>query len=259
MEAPDLKPGVRVLAEHPARTGPNGAALPVVLMHYVGAGKVVFHCTDETWRWRRRVGDVYFARYWVQTLRDLSRSALLDKDRKAELSVDREEYRRGDAVRLRVRFFDDRLAPLQDDGVVVVLEQEGGKRRRLGLRRDAPSAASSKVWRPTCRKESIALGLRRPRWKVRCGAAVRRRRAAGRTRPVGNGRRRPEVRGRSNARASSTPSRPPAACSTICPAAGRCGSNRCRRSRFGTPGSWPALFVSLLVAEWLLRKKVGMV
>lgn len=137
IEAPDLKPGVRVLAEHPTRTGPDGAKLPVILMHYVGAGKVVFHCTDETWRWRRRVGDLYFGRYWVQTIRYLSRSALLDKDRHAELTSDREQYRRGDPVGLRVRFFDERLAPPEDDGVVVMLEQQGGKRRRVTLRRDA--------------------------------------------------------------------------------------------------------------------------
>ncbi len=33
---------------------------------------VLFHTTDETWRWRRRVGDLYFARYWVQALRQLA-------------------------------------------------------------------------------------------------------------------------------------------------------------------------------------------
>ncbi len=136
IDAFDLKPGVRVLAEHPGRSGPDGVKAPVVMLHYVGAGKVVFHCTDETWRWRRRVGDFYFARYWIQTIRFLSRSALLDKDRHAELITDREKYRRGDAVQLRVRFFDDRLAPAVDDGVVIMLEQLGGKRRRISLGRD---------------------------------------------------------------------------------------------------------------------------
>ena len=47
-------------------------------MQYVGAGKVLFHATDETCRWRRRVGDVFFARYWVQTIRYLSRSKLAE-------------------------------------------------------------------------------------------------------------------------------------------------------------------------------------
>ena len=76
LELPELKPGVRVLAEHPTRVGPDGRHLPVFCLQYVGAGKVLFHATDETWRWRYRVGDRYFARYWVQTIRYLCRAKL---------------------------------------------------------------------------------------------------------------------------------------------------------------------------------------
>jgi hypothetical protein len=134
-EAPALKPGARVWAKHPVRLGPDGRRLPLIAMHYVGSGKVIFHATDETWRWRFRVGDVFFARYWVQTIRYLSRSKLLGKDRSAELTVDRREYRRGEPVRVRVRFLDDRQAPPEDDGVTVVIEHAGDKHRRLVLRR----------------------------------------------------------------------------------------------------------------------------
>lgn len=136
-EAPALKPGARVLAEHPSQLGGDGKHLPIFAMQYVGAGKVLFHATDETWRWRYLVGDVYFARYWVQTIRYLSRSKLLGKDRSAELVADRREYQRGESVRLRARFIDERLAPTEDDGVTVLLEREGDKRRRLALRRNA--------------------------------------------------------------------------------------------------------------------------
>ncbi len=134
-EAPVLKPGARVWAEHPVRMGADGRHLPIIAMHYAGSGKVVFHATDETWRWRFRVGDVFFARYWVQTIRYLSRSKLLGKDRSAELTVDRREYRRGEPVRVRVRFLDDRQAPPEDDGVTVVIEHMGDKNRRLVLHR----------------------------------------------------------------------------------------------------------------------------
>jgi hypothetical protein len=133
---PDLRPGVRVLAEHPTATA-GGRGLPIITLQFIGAGKVVFQMTDETYRWRFRVGDLYFARYWIQTIRYLSRSRLLGQSRAAELTTDRTEYRRGDPVRLRVRFFDDRLAPAQDDGVAVVLEQEGSQRKHLVLHRDA--------------------------------------------------------------------------------------------------------------------------
>ncbi len=137
LEASDLRHGARALAIDPTRTGSSGENLPVICMQFVGAGKVIFHATDESYRWsRHEAGEHYFARYWIQTIRYLSRSKLLDGSRLAELTSDREEYRRGQPVRLRVRFFDDRLAPAHDDGVTVVLEREGSKRRQITLHRD---------------------------------------------------------------------------------------------------------------------------
>jgi hypothetical protein len=134
---PDLRPGVRVLAEHPAARTDDNRALPIIALQFVGAGKVVFHATDETHRWRFRVGDVYFARYWIQTIRYLCRSRLLSGNRTAELTTDREQYRRGEVVQLRARFLDDRLAPAQDDGVTVVVQREGSERRSVTLRRNS--------------------------------------------------------------------------------------------------------------------------
>ena len=137
LEIGETKPAARVLAEHPSRIGLGGRKLPVFVLQYVGAGKVLFHATDETWRWRFRVGDVYFARYWVQSLRRLARSKLLGSERGVELTADRQTYRRGEPARFRVRFFDDRLAPADDDAVRVVVEQAGQKRRPITLRRSS--------------------------------------------------------------------------------------------------------------------------
>jgi hypothetical protein len=134
-EIPRLKPAVRVLAEHPSRTGEEGAKLPLVCLQYVGTGKVLFHAIDGTWRWRYRVGDLFFARYWIQTIRYLSRAKLLGKDRAAELTTDRREYRHGEPIKLRVRFYDERQAPAEDDGVTIMLEQQGGKNQRVSLER----------------------------------------------------------------------------------------------------------------------------
>jgi len=141
VEATRLKPAARVLAEHPLDTDPDGRPLPIIVMHYVGAGKVLFHATDETWRWRFRVGDMYFARYWVQTIRYLARSKLAGGERSAVLTTDRREYRRGEAVNLRVRFTDERMAPAEDDGVTVVLEHQGRQTRRIKLHRSTSGRA----------------------------------------------------------------------------------------------------------------------
>ena len=137
VETPDLKPGARVLAEHPSRTGHEGRKLPIITMQYVGAGKVLFHATDETWRWRWRTGDVFFARYWIQMIRYLSRPKLADSSRQVELSADRRKYRQGESVRLRATFADPTRAPAEEDGVTVVLEHRGHKTRRIKLHQNA--------------------------------------------------------------------------------------------------------------------------
>lgn len=133
-EAPELKPGAMVFVERPPR-GLDGARLPVIALQRYGAGKVLFHATDDVWRWRFRTGDTYYGRYWVQAIRYLSRSRLLGKDRGAELDTDRQDYQRGDTIHFRVRFFEDRLSPIENDGVTVMVERRGDVQRPVKLTR----------------------------------------------------------------------------------------------------------------------------
>jgi len=125
--------GARVWLEHPTRLGGDGRPLPLVTLQFVGAGKVLYQASDETYRWRFRVGDLYFSRYWIQTIRYLGRRRNADEDRLAELFSDRREYRRGESPHLRVRFADDRQAPTADDGVTLVIERQGQRVQTLQL------------------------------------------------------------------------------------------------------------------------------
>jgi hypothetical protein len=129
-----MRPGGIAFAVHPTEKS-SGGKLPVISMRRFGAGKVLFHATDDLWRWRFRVGDLYYGRYWVQAIRFLSRSRLLGRDRAAELTADRLTYEHGENVQLRVRFLDDRLAPTEDDGVTVMVERRGDVQRPIRLSR----------------------------------------------------------------------------------------------------------------------------
>jgi hypothetical protein len=139
VEAAELKPGARVLAEHPTKTGHDGRKLPLIVVEHVPPGRVIWHGMDETWRWRFRVGDALFARYWIQTIRSLAKSAVAGDTGPIQLTSNRREYERGETVQLRVRFFDERLAPRANEGVTVMLESEGQKRQSVTLTRDASS------------------------------------------------------------------------------------------------------------------------
>lgn len=137
--AEKLKPGARVLAVHPTEKGSGGQKLPVFVAYYVPPGKVLWNATDETYRWRFRTGDALYARYWGQAIRYLSRTKLLG-EKGVEVSADKLEYQRGEPVQLRVRFFDERLIPAEDNGVAVVIEGEGN-RYRVPLQRSSASRA----------------------------------------------------------------------------------------------------------------------
>ena len=134
VELVKLKPGARVFCEHPTRMGSTGR-LPVILMQQATAGKVLFHATDETWRWRFRTGDLYHGRYWIQAIRYLSRGRLIGKDRTAELTVDQSVYQRGQSATLRVKFVDEKFIPHETDGVSVIIERKGEGRQTAKLTR----------------------------------------------------------------------------------------------------------------------------
>ncbi len=135
-EAPNKKPTAIVLAEHPDVKGAEGP-LPLVLTQFVGAGRTMFSAIDGTWRWRMRVGDRYFGRYWIQTLRFLSRSKLLGQ-KQAELVTDRRRYQRGQPVRIRVYFPNPAVAPTNGE-VTVQVERKNQGPRKLTLK-SSPSA-----------------------------------------------------------------------------------------------------------------------
>ena len=124
------KPAAQVLANHPTARGADGKRAPLVVTQFFGAGRVLLHGIDSTYRWRRRVGDAYFARYWVQSLRTLARGKLQGATA-TELTSDRNQYEPGAAVRLRLRHRGDQLAT--DQPVELLLQSDRGPQRRVKL------------------------------------------------------------------------------------------------------------------------------
>jgi hypothetical protein len=180
VEARDIKPGALVYATHPTHTATRGK-VPVIVTQRFGNGKVMFHATDELWRWRFRTGDAFYGRYWVHVIRYLSRSKLLGKDAGAELSVDHKVYRTGETVNFRVRFADEKLAPTAADGVTVVVERSGGAQKKVPRSRGPRLPKTSKSVPASARRASCApiweSSVTRPRPRgARC---TRRRRPSG--------------------------------------------------------------------------------
>ncbi|MBD3674650.1 MAG: VWA domain-containing protein [Planctomycetaceae bacterium] len=97
---PELKSGaVTWLTTEPLGQGRPG--LPLLVEQRFGAGKVLFQATDELWRLRFLTQDKFYGRYWLQTLRYLTRSS--GSDQRGELSTDRRKYQRGEPVVIRLK------------------------------------------------------------------------------------------------------------------------------------------------------------
>ncbi|HWG43502.1 MAG TPA: VWA domain-containing protein [Gemmataceae bacterium] len=128
-----IKRAAEVLVVHPTKTrrgGKEGArpnkkqsALdghPLVVQQFVGAGRSMFLGFDETWRWNFREDQAHFNQFWIQMVRYLARSRL----GRIELRLDRQtSYRRGEPIKMTVRFPDDAPPPSPDLEVKVTVER----------------------------------------------------------------------------------------------------------------------------------------
>lgn len=117
------KRAAEVLATHPKvkiDDKEGGAKLPLVLQQFVGAGRCMFFGFGETWRWGYREDLGRFNQFWVQTVRYLSRSRL----GRIDLRLDRQtNYRRGEPIKVTVRFPDDAPPPPDNTEVKVMVER----------------------------------------------------------------------------------------------------------------------------------------
>jgi hypothetical protein len=153
---PELRPGATSLVDHPRESDTLGKPLSLISLQLMGAGKVIFQSSDESWRWARGdEGEQVYARYWQQMLRYLGRTRLLPDDRRVELQTDRGEYRVGEEVTVRLRYFDEPTAPAAGQLVAANVQRIAGNR--------AVGAASQTV---TFRRVANEPG----RWEAQIGA-----------------------------------------------------------------------------------------
>ena len=114
-----------MLATHPTlkaagKAGRDGEKHPLVLQQFSGSGRCMFFGLDETWRWNWRDDQAYYNQFWIQAVRYLARSRL----GKVELRLDRQTpYRRGEPIKVMVRFPDDEKPPADQTKVRVSVER----------------------------------------------------------------------------------------------------------------------------------------
>jgi hypothetical protein len=131
------KPAAEVLLvdPDPARESRFGK-MPVMAVQQYGLGQVMYVGTDNTWRWRKNVGDLYYTTIWGQIAQRVSLQRLLGGSKRTQLTTDRQNYTTGDRVSVYARLYSAGFEPVQEQSVrgFVGLKSDLGTRSEVTLR-----------------------------------------------------------------------------------------------------------------------------
>ena len=114
------KPGATVLAVHedPGEVVEPYGPRPMIAVQRYGGGNVLFAAADESHRWRD-VAEPIFDRFWVQTVRFLLEGRHSGKRRRFRIFLDREIAGLGDAVQITAQVYTESFAPFEAGSVEV--------------------------------------------------------------------------------------------------------------------------------------------
>jgi hypothetical protein len=131
------KPAAEVLIvdPDPARESRFGK-MPVMAVQQYGLGQVMYVGTDNTWRWRKNVGDLYYTTIWGQIAQRVSLQRLLGGSKRTQLTTDRQNYMTGDRVSVYARLYSAGFEPIQEPSVkgIYGLKTAQGTRGEVTLR-----------------------------------------------------------------------------------------------------------------------------
>ncbi|MGB6917054.1 MAG: hypothetical protein WBF96_00775 [Phycisphaerae bacterium] len=107
---------------------------PLLALHNVAAGRVLFLGFDSTWRLRYGVGDTYHHRLWGQILRWATANKLPAGTDFVRIGTDRTRYPTGQPVQVRAKILRIDYSPVQSDTVAVKILSPDGKTLRHPLK-----------------------------------------------------------------------------------------------------------------------------
>ncbi|MEJ0000111.1 MAG: hypothetical protein WDO13_13645 [Verrucomicrobiota bacterium] len=109
------RPGAQVLLADPTSFRANqDGPMPVIALQNYGLGQTLYVGTDETYRWRSKVGEKYYTKIWGQLIQALTAQHTVGASALTQLKTDRPNYFTGDKVKISGRMFQQGFTPLTD-------------------------------------------------------------------------------------------------------------------------------------------------
>jgi len=249
------KPAATVLVEHGnPELKREGRGMVLMAMQPVGAGRVIWQGTDESYRWRS-LFEAAYNRYWVKGVRWLFEGRLNAGNSRMRILLGDEKIELGEAMRIAVEAKNETFQPLVQEFVELTLEREGQPAEALRLEPVAELPGTYETtWRPA------ATGFHRVKSILRQGREVE---ASFQVVPAQFEKEGPMDRAELAAIAAATGGELFDTPAQLLDAVGRIGS-RSTTDTFRTPHAlwdgWPtlALVLAALTLEWLLRKRFNL-
>jgi hypothetical protein len=123
-ELTGAKPGATVLLSLSSARD-RSKPYPLVAWHRYGNGKTMFVGTEDLWRLRREVGEVYHAQFWGQAIQFLTLSRLLGENKRITIETDRATYSAGEHVQVFANVLSDAYEPVRLTAYTVRVEKKG--------------------------------------------------------------------------------------------------------------------------------------
>jgi hypothetical protein len=113
-----LHPLGLALAAHPSDKGVDGITpQPVIAIRRYGRGEVIYLGFNETWRLRRKFGELYYRQFWGQMIHRLGLSHALGSQKRFVVRTDRQKYQPDDRVLVSVEAYNANYEPLTAEDV----------------------------------------------------------------------------------------------------------------------------------------------
>lgn len=98
---------------------------PWLATRMYGAGRVFYLASDQSWRWRYKVADRFYGRFWNQLIQAVVQPPYSASDQFLAVGTDKIEYESGESVLLRARLRDTRGNPVTDSTVDALVVHQG--------------------------------------------------------------------------------------------------------------------------------------
>jgi hypothetical protein len=108
-----LHPLATALAVHQSDRCVDGTTRqPIIAIRRYGRGEVVYIAFNETWRMRRKYGELYYRQFWGQMIHRLGLSHALGSQKRFVVRTDRQQYQPDDKVLVSVEAYNSNYEPL---------------------------------------------------------------------------------------------------------------------------------------------------